>query len=97
MSLLERELEGDTAELPTSTLDDLDLLERIVQACRHGQDAMLEVPRLAKEVEYWQQKYFDSMNQSIKHGDAMMGNVLMLLMKPGVAEKFAEQSEEDKA
>ena len=49
-------------------------------------DAIQENEHLRKDRDYWQKMYNDSLSQSIKHSEAMMGNVLTaILAKPKVS------------
>ncbi len=47
-------------------------------------DTMETVPLLHEEIEYWKKEHMDVLNQSMKHGEAMMGNMLTLLLKGGI-------------
>lgn len=59
-------------------------------------DMNQELVMLRKEVERlkeYEQKYFDLLSESIKHGQDMMGNILMLTLTPGVTEAMQAHAE----
>lgn len=46
-----------------------------------------------KRLKEYEQKYFDLLSESIKHGQDMMGNILMLTLTPGVPEAMQAYAE----
>lgn len=61
----------------------LEILLELQTAISGGIAALLENKRLIDEADYWKKKYQESLNDSIKHGDAMMGNLLTVLIQKG--------------
>ncbi len=58
-------------------------------------DSQRELLFLRSEVERlkeYEQKYHELLSQSIKHGEVMMGNMLTLVLTPGVTEALSEHA-----
>lgn len=72
----------------------LDQIQPLVAMLETAANAIHEAAYQRAEAKCWREMYFESTDRSIKHGEAMMANVLMAMIKSPLAAVSAPKGEE---
>ena len=68
----------------------IDLL--VSSLCCEIDDLYEELLYQKEQTKYWKEKYNEILDSNISHGNAMMGNIMEILLTPGVANSFVKNS-----
>jgi len=74
----------DREELEEAADPRLELLVSVRDAASFAIEALVENAQLRRDAAYWKAQYDELMASSIRHSEAMVGNVLQLALQKGI-------------